>query len=94
MNLYHHYTLLAESDRIAQSLQTLQHTFPHLPLHAALARSSQHTGFCPSAADSAIDVLKLDRQRKVGRLRRCELLQLARTVHRLWQQSKSAASSS
>jgi hypothetical protein len=36
-----------------------------------------------------MDRLQLDGSRKIGRLRRGELIQLARGIHRLWVQSVS-----
>jgi hypothetical protein len=47
---------------------------------------------CPQVAEQAISALSLDPHLKIGRLRRCQLLQLARTLHRLWRQNLPAFS--
>jgi hypothetical protein len=74
-----------QADRIVGSLQTQQHLRPHQALNAAVAAAQLESGFCERAGEMAMAVLHLDPQRKIGRLRSCELAQLARTIHRLWQ---------
>ena len=44
-------------------------------------------GACPEAAQHAMQRLDINRDQAIGRLRRGELVQLARTMHRLWTQA-------
>lgn len=78
-----------QADRIINHLQTQQHLWPHRPLGAIVALAQEELGFCPRAGERAISTLKLDPQRKIGRLKQCEVTQLARTIHRLWLQNSS-----
>lgn len=79
-------------DPLVTHLQTQQHLHPHRTLHGALAYLQEATGLCPAAAEQAISTLSLNPNVKLGRLRRCQLLQLARTLHRLWRQNRPAVS--
>lgn len=82
-----------DSDEILNDLTTRQHLFPHRPLRQTLAESAAALGFCPAAAEQAIEWLRLDPASAVGRLQRTELAQLARCVYRFWRQSLSAETS-
>ena len=82
----------ASPEPLVAQLQTQQHLYPHRPLHLALLNLEQFTGLCPLASEQAISALSLDPHVKVGRLRRCQLLQLARTLHRLWRQNRPPVS--
>ena len=44
-----------------------------------------------SAIEQALNWLQLDGSQSVGRLRRTELMQLARSIHRFWRQRTDAA---
>lgn len=79
-------------DPLAAHLQTQQHLHPHRPLHLALQHLERSTGLCPVASRQASSTLSLDPHLKIGRLRRCQLLQLARTLHRLWRQNRPPVS--
>jgi hypothetical protein len=78
-----------QADRIIEHLQTQQHLWPHQSLGTIVTRAQEALGFCPRAGERAISTLKLDPERKIGRLKQCELTQLARTIYRLWLQSTS-----
>jgi hypothetical protein len=82
------------ADRLLAELQRQQHLFPHQLLGEALAQVRGRTGFCPQAGEAAVELLSLDGTRKIGRLRRSEIAQLARTIYRLWRQNLAAASES
>jgi len=81
----------AEADRIGEALQMEQHLWPHETVGVGLGRAQARAGFCPQAAAQALSVLGLDRNRKMGRLMRCEVVQLSRTIWRLWQRNRSEA---
>jgi len=83
---YIHFVNATQSERIVRELQTAQHLYPHSTILAAIERAKQETGFCPEAARKALETLQLDRTRQIGRLRRCELVQLGRAIHRYWLQ--------
>ena len=71
-------------ERIVTALQRQQFVWPHQGVAAALEGARRETGFCPQAAERALAAMGIDASRQVGRLRRCELVQLARAVERFW----------
>ena len=75
------------SDSILKDLTNRQYLQPHQPVGEALAASSAALGFCPRAVETAFAWLNIDPARAVGRLRRTEIIQLARSIHRFWQQA-------
>ena len=79
-----------DAEGILQELTTRQHLTPHRPLRDVVAETISSTGVCPVAADRAIDWLNLSPDRSVGRLRRGELIQLARSMYRFWTESAPA----
>jgi hypothetical protein len=79
-----------DADGILQELTTRQHLGPHRPLAQVVSDMTDHTGVCPVAAERALEWLGLDASRPVGRLRRGELSQLARAVHRFWTRATAA----
>ena len=76
-----------DPDNILAALSTRQHLHPHRPLQQVLAEAQRELGFCMGAAQAAIAWLRLDASLAVGRLRRSELIQLARSIHRFWRQA-------
>jgi len=74
-------------ENILADLSTRQYLNPQRPLEQVLAEAQNELGFCPRAARTALDWLRLDSRRAIGRLRRSELIQLARCIHRFWKQS-------
>lgn len=78
------------ADQLVQQLQTAQHLAPHRALGEALERARHETAFCPLAAERAVESLQMDPQRKIGRLKRCEVAQLARAIVRFWKQGVGA----
>jgi hypothetical protein len=79
----------ADFDQILNVLTTRQHLSPHAPIQQALARLVDDLGVCPQAIDQSLAWLKVDASKSIGRLRRTELMQLARTIHRVWNQRLS-----
>ena len=75
-----------EAEVILQELTTRQHLFPHMSLQNVLAQ----TRACPVAAQRAMEWLALDRSRPIGRVKRAELIQLARSLHRFWKKALAA----
>ena len=73
------------SDGLLAAYTTYQHLHPHRPLTQALADAGDALRVCPQAAEAALGWLQIDPTRPIGRLRRTELVQLARAVHRFWQ---------
>ena len=59
----------------------------HETVGQALAEVREQLGICSLALDGAIQALQIDAGQMIGRLRRTELIQLGRTIHRLWRQS-------
>ncbi len=80
------------ADIILNYLTTRQHVAPHAPIAAQIERTTEEFGCCPQAIERAIEWLGIDGRRPIGRLRRSELVQLSRAVHRFWMQNRAAAS--
>lgn len=80
-------TLDEEFDRLLQVLTSHQHLHPHEPVAQALARTVDLMDVCPIAIEQAIAWLQIDPTTSIGRLRRTELTQLARSIHRFWRQA-------
>ena len=79
------------SDAILQYLTTRQHLRPHLAVIDVLDQTTERFGCCPLAIRRALQWLGIDGNRRIGRMRRSELVQLARAVHRFWMQNAAAA---
>ncbi|MEA2708308.1 MAG: hypothetical protein QOF78_909 [Phycisphaerales bacterium] len=72
------------TDDLLDALSTRQHLSPHEPLAQSLSHAAAATAdTCPQAISQAMARLQLDPARPIGRLRRTELMQLARSIHRL-----------
>ena len=80
-----------DAEGILHELTTRQHLTPHRPLKDVVAETIAATGVCPAAAERSLDWLNLSPDRSIGRLRRGELIQLARSMYRFWVESLSAA---
>ena len=74
-------------DQILSALSLRQHLRPHETVENSLKAMVGALGVCPDAVASAITWLGLDRARCIGRLRRTELVQLVRAIHRNWAQN-------
>ena len=80
--------LVNESESMLNTLSTYQHLHPHEPLADALAHVRDEMGICPNAIEAAIGWLEVDPSKAIGRLRRTELMQLSRSIHRFWRQQE------
>lgn len=72
------------ADSILEILTRRQFLNPHRALGIVLTEALQDIGACPSIEQEALERLGLDVSLSIGRLRRTELTQLARVLHRLW----------
>ena len=72
------------ADDILHELTTRQHLTPGRPWKDIVAETVAATGVCAAAADRALGWLNLSEDKPIGRLRRSELIQLARSMHRFW----------
>ena len=84
------HSAVVDSDRILQDLTTRQFLRPQGRVEDVLAASAEALGFCPRAASQAVRRLEIDLSQSVGRLRRTELTQLARSIHRFWRLALTA----
>jgi hypothetical protein len=75
-----------DAEAIVHELTTRQHLTPHRPLREIVAETVDATGVCPGAAQRALGWMNLSPDRAIGRLRRSELIQLARCMYRFWQE--------
>jgi hypothetical protein len=82
------------SDALLAALTTHQHVHPHDPVAHAVHVIGEALGVCPNAAEAAMSRLQVDGLRSIGRMRRTELIQLARAIHRLWSQQRPGANPS
>jgi hypothetical protein len=74
-------------DALLNGLTTQQFINPQQPLNEALGVAREKIGFCPLAAETALQWLQMDGRQAIGRLRRTELMQLARCIERFWRQA-------
>ena len=79
------------SDDIIELLTARQHLRPHRSVQAVMEDATRELGCCPAAVARATEWLHMDTSRAIGRLRRCELLQLARAVYRFWRHTAPPA---
>src|SRR5262245_28162685 len=80
-----------DSDAILRYLTHRQHVHPRQSIKDALNETTDIFGCCPKAIVRGISWLGIDPTRTIGRLRRSELVQLSRAVHRFWMQNAVAA---
>jgi hypothetical protein len=83
----------ADFDNLLQALTVRQHIAPREEVGQSLAHTVADLGVCPNAVQESLSRLQLDPQQSIGRLRRTELMQLARTVHRYWRQAVETSQS-
>jgi hypothetical protein len=76
--------LVADSDRLLQHLSQWQYVGPHESVGSVLHRTVERLGVCPVAVQRAIEGLRINTSQPIGRLRRTELIQLVRAIHRHW----------
>jgi hypothetical protein len=81
----------AEAGWIVAALQRVQFTHPHAFIRSAVESAGRDVGFCPQAARHALAWLGLQADTSIGRLRRSEILQLARSIQRFWRQNAGHA---
>jgi hypothetical protein len=81
----------ADFQNLLDELTSRQHLNPHEPVGSVLARTVDCLGVCPVAIEQATKWLSLDVSTPIGRLRRTELTQLARSVHRFWREQRENA---
>ena len=79
------------ADVILNHLTTRQHLQPHASVQDVMAQTVELYGCCPQAVARGIEWLQIDPALPIGRLRRSEIVQLARAVHRFWMQNRSRA---
>lgn len=78
--------ILLSSDMIQDALMRRQHLRPHQPLSAAMSDVAAELAVSPEVVRQTLSWLDVDAARPIGRLRRTELTQLARSLHRHWRQ--------
>ena len=76
----------SDYENLLDSLSSRQYLQPHEPIAASLAQLVDRLGVCPGAVEQAVQWLGVDPATSIGRLRRTELTQLARSIHRFWRQ--------
>ena len=76
----------SDLENLLEILSARQHLSPHEPVSAVLSHAVDNLGVCPGAVEQALQWLQVDPATSIGRLRRTELTQLARTIHRFWRQ--------
>ena len=82
--------LAVDDEQILSVLTRRQFTQPHASIRSVLKATIVEIGCCPVAVESAIQWLQIDWDQPIGRLRRTELTQLARSIYRFWRQSVTA----
>ena len=82
--------IVADFENLLANLSTRQYLHPHETVGDTLGASVKTLGVCPQAVQQALAWLHMDRSTPIGRLRRTELMQLARSLHRFWQENAQA----
>lgn len=77
-------------ERFVELLSEQQHLLPHQSVKRAVEAAGERVGLCPGAGRRGLEVLGIAESTKVGRLRRSELIQLGRTIYRIWRQNAAA----
>lgn len=75
------------ADAILSILSDSQYLHPHKSLGQVLREAVDTGGICPDAIARSMQRLQMDASRSIGRLRRSELVQLARGIYRSWKQA-------
>lgn len=78
------------AERLISQLQAQQHLRPHQTVLQAIDRAGLNANSGLTASRQAMDMLRIDPLRKIGRLKGCELIQLARAI---WRLSRDTAAS-
>jgi len=86
--MYLRQVLNTEANSILERLTNAQHLSPHRPLREALTQTIDELGCCPAAIERGLAWLQVDANQPIGRLRRTELMQLARAIGRFWRQAE------
>ncbi len=74
--------LTSQAETLLVALTVQQYTLPHTPTKRALASVARQEALCSQAVDRALSWLDIDGTKSLGRLRRTELVQLARCLQR------------
>ena len=83
---------IPHADALLACFSTRQYLHPHQSVAETMTAAQGELGVCPMAAQTALDWLQINPERPIGRLRRCELVQLSRSIHRFWLQALADAS--
>ena len=75
-----------DADEALNALSTRQFVRPHQPTGEAAFAVAGQLGVCPSAAARSVAWLEIDPAVAVGRLTRCQLAQMARSMTRFARQ--------
>ena len=78
---------MGDSERLLQQLTGWQYVRPHDSLRQILLLAGENLALRPVAVEEAARWLQIDVNRPVGRLRRTELIQLARSLGDHWRQN-------
>jgi len=78
----------ADFEGLLQALTDRQHMAPHESVARSLSHVIGELGVCPKAVEQSLGWLQVDPGKSIGRLRRTELMQLARTIHRFWRRAE------
>ncbi|QOV92026.1 hypothetical protein [Humisphaera borealis] len=83
-----------DADELLAALSERQFIRPHSSIGVALAELATRYSFCDLIPGRALAWLELDGSVAIGRLRRSELSQLSRCIHRFWRQTLHRQSAS
>jgi len=80
-----------DSTTLLEKLTIQQHLHPHRDLKRVLEHAALKLEYCPASTGRAVQWLGLDASTSIGRVRRTELAQLARSIHRFSKQMRNPA---
>lgn len=80
-----------DASTILDALTRWQHVRPRMTTIQVAGLVGREVGCCPEIPQRAVNWLGLDPSASVGRLRRTELIQLARSMHRLCKRGQNTS---
>ena len=83
-------TVQVNAETILDALTQKQFTHPHLAINQALSDTLHELGVPATHGAKVLTRLGLNETMAIGRLRRCEIMQLSRAVHREWRNGDEA----
>lgn len=80
-------------ETLLESLTQKQFTHPHRSVASVLQETAEALGGCPAEGAKVMLRLGISAETAIGRLRRTEIMQLSRALHRQWRNDGESSDS-